>query len=233
MNVERTFLAVFASAALSLTMAGNANADTSYGFSVRMSGWPNSTADYAFAFPAFTFTNLSSPGIAITSIAMDDGSASGLWDFVSYETASAGVGYTLTQGDYVNDSGWSQTVAYGTSGFGAGGFLQFYLDPDTIHGGTGNVVDARSYVFDGGTATAEFSNGESMTLTWNNPSYVSFDPLRLPNQPGNDDRNIYYELSNTVLVTNPVPEPETYAMMLAGLGLLGAIARRRKTSQIV
>ena len=27
-----------------------------------------------------------------------------------------------------------------------------------------------------------------------------------------------------------VPEPETYAMLLAGLGLMGAIARRRKTS---
>lgn len=26
----------------------------------------------------------------------------------------------------------------------------------------------------------------------------------------------------------PIPEPETYAMMLAGLGLMGAIARRRK-----
>ncbi len=26
-----------------------------------------------------------------------------------------------------------------------------------------------------------------------------------------------------------VPEPETYAMLLAGLGLVGAIARRRKS----
>jgi len=25
-----------------------------------------------------------------------------------------------------------------------------------------------------------------------------------------------------------VPEPETYAMMLAGLGILGAVSRRRK-----
>jgi PEP-CTERM motif len=31
-------------------------------------------------------------------------------------------------------------------------------------------------------------------------------------------------------VTSPVPEPETYAMMLAGLGLMGAIVRRRNKS---
>ena len=28
----------------------------------------------------------------------------------------------------------------------------------------------------------------------------------------------------------PIPEPETYAMFVAGLGLLGFIARRRKTA---
>ncbi|CAM8664004.1 PEP-CTERM protein-sorting domain [Comamonadaceae bacterium] len=33
--------------------------------------------------------------------------------------------------------------------------------------------------------------------------------------------------SGGVTVT-PVPEPETYAMLLAGLGVMGAIARRRK-----
>jgi hypothetical protein len=27
----------------------------------------------------------------------------------------------------------------------------------------------------------------------------------------------------------PIPEPETYAMLLAGLGLIGAVARRRRT----
>ena len=31
-------------------------------------------------------------------------------------------------------------------------------------------------------------------------------------------------------LTSPVPEPETYALLLAGLGLMGFHARRRKPS---
>ena len=37
--------------------------------------------------------------------------------------------------------------------------------------------------------------------------------------------------SQDVAVFAPVPEPETYAMMLAGLGLMGFVARRRKQEQ--
>jgi hypothetical protein len=31
-----------------------------------------------------------------------------------------------------------------------------------------------------------------------------------------------------LVVTTPVPEPESYAMLLAGLGLIGCVARRRQ-----
>lgn len=35
-------------------------------------------------------------------------------------------------------------------------------------------------------------------------------------------------IDNIRMTVTPVPEPETYAMMLAGLGLLGCMARRKK-----
>lgn len=37
----------------------------------------------------------------------------------------------------------------------------------------------------------------------------------------------FYTLTSTIVAV-PVPEPETYAMMLAGLGALGFLARRRR-----
>jgi uncharacterized protein YjiK len=40
------------------------------------------------------------------------------------------------------------------------------------------------------------------------------------------------QFSSSLFVFAPVPEPETYAMLLAGLGLLGFVARRRKQATV-
>ena len=47
--------------------------------------------------------------------------------------------------------------------------------------------------------------------------------VHLQGLPGSPER------SEKLVAVTPVPEPETYAMMLAGLGLMGAIVRRRKS----
>lgn len=39
--------------------------------------------------------------------------------------------------------------------------------------------------------------------------------------------------ANTLQLTAAVPEPETYAMMLGGLGVMGAVARRRRAKRAV
>ena len=64
-----------------------------------------------------------------------------------------------------------------------------------------------------------------------------------PNGVGMTDLNSLVHLPDGVILTNaggsitwdrllqPVPEPETYALLLAGLGLIGVMARRKKAEK--
>ncbi len=82
----------------------------------------------------------------------------------------------------------------------------------------------------GNTFTKDFTvNATSPTLVsfnWNNINSVSFSSSGGVAHPGYGGAGTHFALDN--LTVNAVPEPETYAMMIAGLFALGAVARRRK-----
>lgn len=78
------------------------------------------------------------------------------------------------------------------------------------------------------TASLGSATGTSASCSaWVDP-LVAFDQAAFDQQMGIDTfaLNEYYQFVFSPNV--PVPEPETYAMLLAGLGLVGAAARRRK-----
>ena len=85
---------------------------------------------------------------------------------------------------------------------------------DTIVGmHFGNVEDAAGTKSNNVTAFYRFDAGNGMGL---DTITTKFDAL--------SNATLY----STGTSVTPVPEAETYAMMLAGLGLMGAVARRRK-----
>jgi hypothetical protein len=92
-------------------------------------------------------------------------------------------------------------------------------------GGTGNLIGTLNLTAQGfdncaGDPTGGFCNWTAVGVAFSGTA-KSIDFGGTANQTGFD--NITFGSSTPV-----VPEPETYALMLAGLGVLGYVARRRK-----
>ncbi len=119
---------------------------------------------------------------------------------------------TITRADHAH---------FSLSYFDVGGWAQIPVGspgPLVVTGYSGaptplslSIAFPRGSFVEGGVTTSLFTNLESLTM-------------RIDGYP---NKTVYVAIDNLVLT--PVPEPETYALLLAGLGLLTVIGRRRKT----
>jgi hypothetical protein len=115
-------------------------------------------------------------------------------------------------------------------------------------GGTGNVLFALRYLDGVGNILAnsnnQFFQGSINTTSWTQISYnlgavpvgataafVEFSQAIGPIDLGNPAGKVLIDDLNLAVVSvTAVPEPSTYAMLLAGLGVVGAIVKRRRRS---
>jgi hypothetical protein len=102
-----------------------------------------------------------------------------------------------------------------TDVYESAGIVFDYFWDTALHNGLldTNLPDPQSIDFTQGFSGADFNIGH-----WSEAAGDEYD--------GSDIARIY--LSATSVTVTAVPEPESYAMLLAGLGLVGWAARQRK-----
>ena len=155
-------------------------------------------------------------------------------------------------------SGWTVSPNGTVDLIGVGGVLDFipgngsYVDLDGTTSSSGllsnnvNLIGGTTYTLSFDLAGSHRESAETVNVNFGstNASYSlnSADPfstLTLNFTPGSNGSysfsylnvggdNVGALLDNVSV--SPVPEPEIYAMLLAGLGLMGVMSRRRKTA---
>jgi len=101
-----------------------------------------------------------------------------------------------------------------------GGSYSLNSSTDLVFG-NGDDVSLGSWAYDGTTGATQ----HSVLLGAGNYYFEVLGNVTGTNIDGSSKASGTYTLSTNLA---PVPEPETYALMMAGLGLMGFVARRRK-----
>lgn len=195
---------------------------------------------------------LSANAASITGLVNTGSFASGAQD-TNYELNAAGFGYVTANGTFPLSGNWlsnnatsswitpsatqgqsfdpssnglySWVLSFDLTGFSAStaSFMgRFAADNSAVAKLNGVQIGTSS----GFTSFSSFSAASGFNSGINTIEFLVTNTAQTTGNP--TGLRVEFTQSNVV---SAVPEPETYAMMLAGLGLMGAIARRRKAKQ--
>jgi PEP-CTERM motif-containing protein len=175
----------------------------------------------------------------------------------NFDTDTPGLNVTPS-GWSISNGGTVDTIANGGFGITCAGATGRCIDLDGTSGKSGNLVSPGLNLLAGQTYTAFFDlSGNQRALGQTDVVSVSFDTAMTsvsvlgnaafgthsvsftPATSGtfhlsfldSSRNNLGAILDNVNVQTVAVPEPETLAMMIAGLGLLGVVARWRRRKQ--
>lgn len=159
------------------------------------------------------------------SCAQGESTLSWDWDGSNLTIANSGSGYVA---EVYFDLSTGMSVSF-NSGLSSGGVsFSSGANPGALPGGNA-VLFSSDAAFDsdagGGQPVNGINLGEFAVFSISGASLSSIDSGAL--LAGIHVRSLYNGQSEG-FVTTPVPEPSTYALMLAGLGALGFVARRRR-----
>ncbi|MDP3818946.1 MAG: FxDxF family PEP-CTERM protein [Methylotenera sp.] len=201
--VATLFAATSASAALTVTIGGTAVANEGLKSSV------------AGAITTDFNANLLNPA-NYTGGAVKNGSQSGDWASPPSDTSNYfSVGPSTTASATIAFSGLQSYFGYYGGSPDDYNFVDFYNGQNKIATFDGiTLANLASVTHDGDQSVGSYWN----FTAGNSGDYFNSVVLRSASNA--------FETDNHAVLA--VPEPETYAMMLAGLGLMGFVARRRK-----
>ena len=194
---------------------------------------------------AVAFINLALAGSAyaivfdLTSDHCTGGCGTAPFGTVELTQVGANVNFVV---DLAGTNGWAQTGAADFQLFKFNGTGVAVGDISVTQTFAGNTLQGNTGTFNG-DGTGAFTFGVSCTTCGNgnlgitsnlvfSVANATIAELTAANNLGNifvaDIFNPQTGNTGPVDVTGVIPEPETYAMLLAGLGLMGFVARRRR-----